>query len=119
MTKDKMMEMYAAVLDSGKAKVFVDDIFAKFDSDGSGEIDFKVMDSKSPNPLPTSGVHAGDEHVGGGDPGGQAALGVQDVRQGRFRWPALMDSCWFTVNMQWSLYASWANKTQNVADFLK
>ena len=59
MTKDKMMEMYSAVLSGAKAKTFVDQIFARldlakncnfvidhierFDSDKSGEIDFKVM----------------------------------------------------------------------------
>ena len=34
--------MYLAVLSEAKAKVFVDQIFAKFDTDNSGEIDFKV-----------------------------------------------------------------------------
>ena len=37
-----MMGMYLAVLSEAKAKVFVDQIFAKFDTDNSGEIDFKV-----------------------------------------------------------------------------
>ena len=36
------MGMYLAVLSEAKAKVFVDQIFAKFDTDNSGEIDFKV-----------------------------------------------------------------------------
>ena len=40
--KEKMMEMYGAVLPTEKAKVFVDQIFQKFDSDNSGTIDFKV-----------------------------------------------------------------------------
>ena len=42
LTKEKMMDMYASVLPGKKAKVFVDQIFVKFDSDGSGAIDFKV-----------------------------------------------------------------------------
>ena len=42
LSKKKMMEMYLAVLSEAKAKVFVDQIFAKFDTDSSGEIDFKV-----------------------------------------------------------------------------
>ena len=42
LTKVKMMEMYASVLPGKKAKVFVDQIFCKFDSDSSGSIDFKV-----------------------------------------------------------------------------
>ena len=37
-----MMEMYGAVLPPEKAKVFVDQIFLKFDSDESDTIDFKV-----------------------------------------------------------------------------
>ena len=37
-----MMEMYVAVLSEEKAKVFVSQIFTKFDTDDSGEIDFKV-----------------------------------------------------------------------------
>ena len=36
------MEMYGAVLPPEKAKVFVDQIFLKFDSDKSDTIDFKV-----------------------------------------------------------------------------
>ena len=40
--KEKMMEMYGAVLPTEKAKVFVDQIFLKFDSDKSDTIDFKV-----------------------------------------------------------------------------
>ena len=40
--KRKMMEMYQAVLSEEKARVFVDQIFTKFDTDNSGEIDFKV-----------------------------------------------------------------------------
>jgi Ca2+-binding EF-hand superfamily protein len=39
--KRKMMEMYQAVLSEEKARVFVDQIFTKFDTDNSGEIDFK------------------------------------------------------------------------------
>ena len=31
MTKDKMMEMYSAVLSGAKAKTFVDQIFARFE----------------------------------------------------------------------------------------
>ena len=42
LTKLKMMDMYASVLPGKKAKVFVDQIFVKFDSDCSGSIDFKV-----------------------------------------------------------------------------
>lgn len=42
LTKEKMLEMYGAILQGTKAKVFVDQIFAKFDSDNSGSIDFKV-----------------------------------------------------------------------------
>ena len=37
-----MMKMYEGVLSKEKAKEFVDQIFNKFDSDNSGEIDFKV-----------------------------------------------------------------------------
>ena len=36
------MEMYQAVLSEEEARVFVDQIFTKFDTDNSGEIDFKV-----------------------------------------------------------------------------
>ena len=39
------MEMYQAVLSEEKARVFVDQIFTKFDTDNSGEIDFKVSDA--------------------------------------------------------------------------
>jgi Ca2+-binding EF-hand superfamily protein len=42
LSKEKMMDMYASVLPGKKAKVFVDQIFVKFDTDGSGSIDFKV-----------------------------------------------------------------------------
>ena len=42
LTKGKMMEMYEAVLPGKKAKVFVDQIFVKFDRDLSGTIDFKA-----------------------------------------------------------------------------
>ena len=42
LSKEKMMDMYASVLPGKKAKVFVDQIFVKFDADGSGSIDFKV-----------------------------------------------------------------------------
>ena len=42
LSKGKMMEMYQAVLSEDKARVFVDQIFTKFDTDNSGEIDFKV-----------------------------------------------------------------------------
>ena len=42
LSKGKMMEMYQAVLSENKARVFVDQIFTKFDTDNSGEIDFKV-----------------------------------------------------------------------------
>ena len=42
LSKVKMMEMYASVLPGKKAKVFVDQIFVKFDTDGSGTIDFKL-----------------------------------------------------------------------------
>ena len=41
--KEKMMEMYTSVLPPEKAKVFVDQIFLKFDSDKSDTIDFKVF----------------------------------------------------------------------------
>ena len=34
--------MYQAVLSQEKAKAFVDQIFGKYDTDKSGEIDFKV-----------------------------------------------------------------------------
>ena len=37
-----MIEMYQEVLSEEKARVFVDQIFNKFDTDNSGEIDFKV-----------------------------------------------------------------------------
>ena len=42
LNKEKMMGMYASVLPPEKAKVFVDQIFLKFDSDKSDTIDFKV-----------------------------------------------------------------------------
>ena len=42
LSKDKMMKMYEGVLSKEKAQEFVDQIFSKFDSDNSGEIDFKV-----------------------------------------------------------------------------
>ena len=42
LSKEKMMKMYEAILSQEKAKDFVDQIFNKFDSDNSGEIDFKV-----------------------------------------------------------------------------
>ena len=38
----KLLIRYAAVLPEAKAKVFVDQIFAVFDTDNSGSIDFKV-----------------------------------------------------------------------------
>ena len=41
MGKDKMLEMYSSVLSPAKAKIFVDQIFGKFDADNSGSIDFK------------------------------------------------------------------------------
>ena len=40
LSKRKMMEMYQEVLSEEKARVFVDQIFNKFDTDNSGEIDF-------------------------------------------------------------------------------
>ena len=46
LSKEKMMDMYASVLPGKKAKVFVDQIFVKFDTDGSGSIDFKVRCSQ-------------------------------------------------------------------------
>ena len=88
MTKDKMMEMYSAVLSGAKAKTFVDQIFARldlakncnfvidhierFDSDKSGEIDFKVMVSdykfksfsrwvRSTSPLSCNSLTGGSE----------------------------------------------------------
>ena len=42
LSKAKMMKMYEAVLSQEKAKEFVEKIFNQFDSDNSGEIDFKV-----------------------------------------------------------------------------
>ena len=48
MCKRKMMEMYQAVLSEEKARVFVDQIFNKFDTDNSGEIDFKVGQASRP-----------------------------------------------------------------------
>ena len=42
LTKEKMMEMYSAVLSVKKAEIFVDQIFSKFDTDENGSIDFKV-----------------------------------------------------------------------------
>ena len=42
LSKEKMMDMYSAVLPGMKAKTFVDQIFQRFDSDNSGSIDFKV-----------------------------------------------------------------------------
>ena len=36
------MEMYQAVLSEEKARVFVEHIFTKFDTDDIGEIDFKA-----------------------------------------------------------------------------
>ena len=47
LSKEKMMKMYEAVLSQEKAQEFVDQIFKKFDSDNSGEIDFKVCAQKS------------------------------------------------------------------------
>ena len=44
----KMMEMYQAVLSEEKARAFVGQIFTKFDTDNSGEIDFKVGQSSYP-----------------------------------------------------------------------
>ena len=43
------MEMYGAVLPPEKAKVFVDQIFLKFDSDKSDTIDFKVKAESFPS----------------------------------------------------------------------
>ena len=42
LSKAKMMKMYEAVLSQEKAKEFVEKIFNQFDSDNSGEIDFKA-----------------------------------------------------------------------------
>ena len=42
LTKVKMMNMYTAVLSVKKATIFVEQIFAKFDTDCNGTIDFKV-----------------------------------------------------------------------------
>ena len=65
------MEMYGAVLPPEKAKVFVDQIFLKFDSDKSDTIDFKVKVETFilfPIYILTAslfvlGVHAGDKYV--------------------------------------------------------
>ena len=37
-----MLEMYSDVLSNRKASIFVDQIFAKYDTDLNGTIDFKV-----------------------------------------------------------------------------
>jgi Ca2+-binding EF-hand superfamily protein len=42
LSKEKMLGMYSSVLPGSKAVVFVEQIFAKFDTDKSGSIDFKV-----------------------------------------------------------------------------
>ena len=42
LTKEKMMDMYSAVLSVKKAGIFVEQIFSKFDTDNNGSIDFKV-----------------------------------------------------------------------------
>ena len=69
LNKEKMMEMYASVLPPEKAKVFVDQIFLKFDSDKSDTIDFKVMVEPSLFLIYTSsvsfvlGVHACNKYV--------------------------------------------------------
>ena len=42
LSRKKMMEMYRDVLSQEKANVFVDQIFGRYDTDNSGEIDFKV-----------------------------------------------------------------------------
>ena len=42
LTKEKMMDMYCAILTVKKATIFVDQIFTKFDTDNNGSIDFKV-----------------------------------------------------------------------------
>ena len=49
LSKDKMKQMYQAVLSEKKASQFVEQIFEKFDKDGSGEIDFKVSKLKGPS----------------------------------------------------------------------
>ena len=45
LNKSKMMDMYSSVLSIAKATMFVDQIFAKFDTDNDGYIDFKVGQS--------------------------------------------------------------------------
>ena len=42
LNKLKMMDMYSSVLSIAKATMFVDQIFAKFDTDNDGTISFKV-----------------------------------------------------------------------------
>ena len=42
LSKKRMVEMYQDVLSWEKAKVFVDQIFGRYDKDNSGNIDFKV-----------------------------------------------------------------------------
>ena len=67
--KEKMMEMYGAVLPPEKAKVFVDQIFQKFDSDKSDTIDFKVKLRHSlfliysDSVMLVLGVHACNQYV--------------------------------------------------------
>ena len=65
LSKEKMMEMYSEVLSYSKALIFVEQIFAKFDTDNNGNIDFKVkmmkMFSVKVKEL-IKGVYAGNEH---------------------------------------------------------
>ena len=42
LNKEKMLDMYNAVLSLSKATKFVEDIFLQFDTDQNGQIDFKV-----------------------------------------------------------------------------
>ncbi len=41
LSKTKILDVYAAILPAGNARVFVDQIFRIFDKDGNGSIDFR------------------------------------------------------------------------------
>ena len=65
LSKEKMMEMYSEVLSYSKALIFVEQIFAKFDTDNNGNIDFKVKMMKRSSVKVKElikGVYAGNEH---------------------------------------------------------
>ena len=74
--------MYTMILPEGNAVNFVDQIFRVFDKDGDGTIDFKVTLTvgKWGRQVSVAGVHVGHRHDLQRVSGGEAQVGLQDVR---------------------------------------